>query len=171
MRTRVIATLAAVVVAGCSPHATSFTCTGDPSCGPGGTCELNGFCSFADSTCSSGRRYGDLGGPSAGQCVGEQLPPDAGPDAPPPDARVCFGTAPFTFCFMTPPAGAIDVSMPTILDTVAGTIAGTQLNCVSPKSGDEGNNYCVLAANTITINQPLRPTGSKPLVLPPATPT
>jgi hypothetical protein len=94
---------------------------------------------------------------------------DAGPDAPPdapPDARVCFGTAPFTFCFTTPPAGAIDVSMPTTFDTVTGTVgAGTQLNCATPRSGDESNSYCVLAANTITINASLRATGSKPLVL------
>jgi hypothetical protein len=140
----------------------SFTCTGDSSCGPGGTCEANGFCSFPDSACPSGRRYGDLGG--SGQCVGGQPPPDAGPGAPA-DARVCFGTAPFTFCFMTPPAGAIDVSIPTTLDTVNGTMTGIQLNCATSMSGDEGNNYCVLAANTITINAPLRATGTKPLVL------
>ena len=141
----------------------SFICTGDPSCGVGGTCEASGFCSFPDATCPSGRRYGDLGGLNSGQCVGSQSP-DAGSGAPA-DARVCFGTAPFTFCFMTPPAGALDVSMATTFDTVGGTMTGIQLNCATPKSGDEGNNYCVLAANTITINAPLRATGTKPLVL------
>ncbi|HEX3473859.1 MAG TPA: hypothetical protein VHT91_02395, partial [Kofleriaceae bacterium] len=162
MGTRVLATLAAVMVAGCSPRQESFTCTGNASCGGGGTCETNGFCSFQDSTCPSGRRFGDLGG--AGQCVDGLPPPDAGPDAPP-DARVCFGTAPFAFCFATPPAGSIDVSMPTTFDTVTGNMNGTQLHCATPTSGDEGNNYCVLAANTITISAPLRATGTKPLVL------
>src|SRR5262245_838282 len=167
MRTRVIATLAAVVVAGCSPRQESFVCSGNPSsaCGAAGTCEANGFCSFPDSSCSSGRRYGDLGGPSAGLCT-DMLPPDARPDAPL-DARVCFGTAPFTICFTAPPAGSIDVSMPTTFDTVNGTVMGTQLNCVTPMTG--GTGYCVLAADTISIGAPLRATGMKPLVLVAAT--
>jgi hypothetical protein len=165
MGTRVIATLAAVVVAGCSPRQESFTCTDDASCGVGGKCEPGfNLCSFANPSCPNGRAFGDLGGANSGQCVGGQPMPDAGPDAPP-DARVCFGTAPFALCFATPPAGAIDVSMPTTFDTVNGIVNGTQLNCATPRSGDEGNNYCVIAANTITINAPLRATGTKPLVL------
>ena len=163
MGTRVIAILAAVVVAGCSPQRTSFMCTDNASCG-GGFCETGGFCSFTDATCPSGRRYGDLGGP-AGQCVGE-VPPDVRPDTPP-DARVCFGTAPFTICFSSPPAGSIDVSMATTFNTDTGTVTGTQLNCAAPMSG--GTGYCVLAADTITINQPLRAIGTKPLVLVAAT--
>ena len=159
MGTRVVAIVAALMVAGCSPQRTLFACTDNTSCG-GGFCETSGFCSFTDPSCPSGRRFGDLGGPN-GQCV-DQPPPDAGPDAPP-DARVCFGTAPFTVCFTTPPTGAIDVSMATTFNTDTGTVTGTQLNCANPMSG--GTGYCVLAANTITINQSLRATGTKPLVL------
>jgi hypothetical protein len=76
------------------------------------------------------------------------------PDAGPPDARVCFGGFPFIVCFTTPPTGTIDVSMPTTFDTVTGTVTGTQLTCATPMSG--GTGYCVLAANTITINASLR---------------
>jgi hypothetical protein len=168
MRTRVIAILAAVVVAGCSPRQEAFICSGNPSsaCGPTGACEANGFCSFPDSTCSSGRRYGDLGGPT-GQCTGGELPPDVRPDTPPPDARLCFGTAPFTVCFTTPPTGNIDVLLPTTLNTDTGMVMGTQLNCVTPMSG--GTGYCVVAADTISIAAPLRAVGSKPLVLVAAT--
>src|ERR1044071_3207525 len=167
MRTRVIAILAAVVVAGCSQR-NEFNCSGNPlsACGAGGTWEANGFCSFLDSTCSSGRRYGDLGGPS-GRCVGEEPPIDARLDTPPPDARLCFGAAPFTICFPAPPSGSIDVSMATTFDTVTGTVTGTQLNCSAPTSG--GTGYCVIAANTITIGAPLRAVGTKPLVLVAAT--
>lgn len=48
-----------------------FTCTDDDACGPAGECEPEGFCSFADSSCHTGRRFGehapnDVGG----VCVG-----------------------------------------------------------------------------------------------------
>jgi hypothetical protein len=146
----------------CDPNA-----PGD-RCGPSGTCESNAYCSIPDATCPSGRRYNNAGGLS-GQCVGDQLPPDARPDAPPPDARVCFGNSPFTVCFTTPPTGTIDVSIPTTFNTDTGTVigTGTQLTCATPTSGGGpgGNGYCVLAANTITINQSLRAIGTKPLVL------
>jgi hypothetical protein len=33
-------------------------------------CETTGYCSFDDSSCASGRRYGELGGPFSNQCVG-----------------------------------------------------------------------------------------------------
>src|SRR5579872_777126 len=110
MATRVVAILAAVVVTGCSPRASSFMCTDDASCGAGGKCEPTfNLCSFPnEAQCGpGGRSFGDLGGSNSDQCVGGQPPiADAGPDAPP-DARVCFGTAPFTFCFAAPPAGTI----------------------------------------------------------------
>jgi hypothetical protein len=91
--------LAAVTVpsAGCL-RSTTFTCGGDPDCS-GGTCETNGFCAFADATCASGRRYGDLSGPVANQCVGDEDPevdgPPGTPDAPPPidsEQSLCPGT-------------------------------------------------------------------------------
>jgi hypothetical protein len=55
--------------AGCL-KTTAFHCASSTDCGAGGTCELVGYCSFADSSCSGGRRFGDLSGSYAKQCVG-----------------------------------------------------------------------------------------------------
>lgn len=57
---------------GC-PGSGSFACQDDVSChtdGAIGSCEDNGYCSFPDAECPSGRRFGDLaGGGFAGLCV------------------------------------------------------------------------------------------------------
>ena len=57
--------------AGCS--AESFRCAGNESCAIGnfsGTCESNGYCSYEDSNCDSGRSYGSLAPEGlAGTCV------------------------------------------------------------------------------------------------------
>jgi hypothetical protein len=55
--------------AGCL-RSTNFQCASDTECGAGGQCESDKFCSFADSACSGGRRYGDNSGPNSGECVG-----------------------------------------------------------------------------------------------------
>lgn len=48
----------------------TFNCQDDAGCGDTGQCEANGFCSFPDGECESGRRYGDLAGAGLqGQCV------------------------------------------------------------------------------------------------------
>ena len=74
-------------VCGCD---SAFFCTDDLSCRAGGTvgvCEPTGFCSFADSRCLSGRRYGRLADPEyAGQCV-EATDEEASPNpSPSPEA-------------------------------------------------------------------------------------
>jgi len=38
----------------------SFLCLDDAECGQSGVCEDNGSCSFVDSNCESGRRYGEF---------------------------------------------------------------------------------------------------------------
>ncbi|MEM6295350.1 MAG: putative metal-binding motif-containing protein [Myxococcota bacterium] len=49
-----------------------FGCGDDDQCGGDGLCEANGYCSFPDTTCPSGRRYGELaGGGLANVCVTE----------------------------------------------------------------------------------------------------
>ena len=64
-----IATVALALV-GCSPFGGgAFHCETSDQC-TGGTCEPEGFCSFPDTSCPSGRRFGELGGPLAGTCVG-----------------------------------------------------------------------------------------------------
>ena len=56
---------------GCS-NSETFNCQDDAGCGTNGQCEANGFCSFPDAECESGRRYGDLAGAGLqGQCVAE----------------------------------------------------------------------------------------------------
>lgn len=54
------AALALVCLAGCS-LGDSYHCARDGQClsgGPAGVCEASGYCSFADASCSGGRRYG-----------------------------------------------------------------------------------------------------------------
>jgi hypothetical protein len=157
------------MASGCQFGPYTFACTHDAACGAGGICELNGFCSFPDSTCPSGRRFGDLGGPSAGQCVGGQPLVDGGDtsiDGRVSDAVVgtfCYGSAPYTICFASPPIGMLTVSTSTPFDTTAGISTGTQLTCVTPSIGGAG--ACVIAAGTITISSSLRAIGTRPLVL------
>ncbi|MCH9685550.1 MAG: LamG domain-containing protein [Deltaproteobacteria bacterium] len=61
-----------LLLSGCS-SASVFTCQEDSQCTQPalrGTCEINGYCSFPDLGCSSGRRYGELAGDDqAGECV------------------------------------------------------------------------------------------------------
>jgi len=61
--------LAIASSAGCL-RSTNFQCANDGECGAGGKCEGDKFCSFADSACAGGRRYGDNSGPNSGDCVG-----------------------------------------------------------------------------------------------------
>jgi hypothetical protein len=67
-----------LALAGCLRSA-AFPCSQDSECvraGEPGVCESTGFCSFADGSCEGGRRYGDLSGKFAGQCVGGNVPGD-----------------------------------------------------------------------------------------------
>jgi hypothetical protein len=71
---RALIALALVASTGCLKPA-SFQCARDSDCtrgGEQGACEAVGRCSFADPTCSSGWRFGDLSGTYANQCVGEE---------------------------------------------------------------------------------------------------
>ena len=86
---RALLALALVASTGClKPPA--FQCTRDSDCtrgGEQGACEAVGRCSFADPTCTSGWRFGDLSGSVANQCVGDDgVDAGTGPDAPMPDA-------------------------------------------------------------------------------------
>jgi hypothetical protein len=87
----------------------------------------------------------DLGAPDA-----------AAPDAPaPPDAQLCFGTGIVQLCLASAPTDPPPISM-TPLNT------DTSPQCASLTHGD---NYCVIAATTFSIQTTLRATGSRPLVL------
>jgi alpha-tubulin suppressor-like RCC1 family protein len=87
--------LALVLVSGCTAIEHAFTCGADVECVDGtvqGYCEATRFCSFPDSGCSGGRRYGDLAGRGLGGiCVGEE-PGDGGvPNCGSVDDRCCAG--------------------------------------------------------------------------------
>jgi hypothetical protein len=60
----------ALACAACGPSA--YACTEQQQCAIDelvGVCQADGFCSFPDDGCPSGQRYGEHGGPMAGQCV------------------------------------------------------------------------------------------------------
>jgi hypothetical protein len=81
------------LVTGCLPK--QYHCASDSECGANGACEPTGFCAYADSSCASGMRYGDLSGSYSHVCIGDTIdgdapfapdaPGDTAPDAPPPD--------------------------------------------------------------------------------------
>lgn len=79
----------ALVAASCTESA--FVCSSDDNCGAGGLCEADGFCSFADEECNSGRRYGDQSGEKSGECVASEqgstgaMPQSTGLDVEPID--------------------------------------------------------------------------------------
>jgi len=86
LRVAVAVAIAAGPASGCL-RTTSFRCESSAECtGTGGTCEPVGYCSFTDAHCSTGRRYGELSGPYAGRCVGDEPSVDSGVDAAGPDA-------------------------------------------------------------------------------------
>ena len=131
MGTRAAAIVAVVAVTGCRGYGSeAFSCTQDGQCGAGGACETPaGFCSTVDNACPSGRKYTDHSGGLSGVCVGEE-PIDAGnPADTSPDARVCFGTAPFTICLAAAPTTPLTLASATPIDT-----ATSQL-CVATVSG------------------------------------
>jgi hypothetical protein len=67
---------------GCVSPKQSFQCTGNTSCRQGGetgVCEETGYCTFEDSFCSSGRRYGEASAPPYGSECFVARPPRLGP--------------------------------------------------------------------------------------------
>lgn len=54
--------------------ASGFVCADDPQCGAQGVCEPEGWCSFPDDDCATGRRFGEhAGGGVASRCVPPQI--------------------------------------------------------------------------------------------------
>ena len=78
---RAILLLALLGASGCLPHS-DYRCTDNAQCGSTGTCEPVGFCSFPDTSCSGGSRFGTGAGSYENQCVGDAMT-DGGVDAPP----------------------------------------------------------------------------------------
>ncbi len=80
MRTWWIAVCALAMGGAACLRSTEYHCAADPECN-GGTCQAEGFCSFADSTCPTGQRFGEAAGSLASTCTGG-LPGDGGVDSP-----------------------------------------------------------------------------------------
>jgi len=77
---RTLLLLVLIASAGCL-RKTEFRCETDADCtGTGGICEVTKFCSFADSSCAMGQRYGDYAGTFSNKCVGDVPMDDAGVD-------------------------------------------------------------------------------------------
>jgi alpha-tubulin suppressor-like RCC1 family protein len=67
MRAALVLTLAA-----CGGVPGPFRCPTDQACGAGGVCEPEGYCSFPDETCASGRRFDEsAGGGAGGRCTSD----------------------------------------------------------------------------------------------------
>jgi hypothetical protein len=159
MGTRAAAIFAVVVVTGCGSYGSeAFHCDTAAQCPSNGTCDTSvGFCTQPSSSCTSGSQYTDHSGGMSGACVGGMAPVDSGTDAPP-DARLCFGNAPFTICLASAPTAPMTIVGVTPLNT------DTSNKCVATTSG--GTGYCVVVGTTISIEEgSLRATGTKPLVL------
>lgn len=71
------------------------------------------------------------------------------------DAQTCFGKF-LRICFASAPSVPLTIAAPSMIDTDSPL-------CASVVSG--GENYCVIAATSITVNATVRATGTKPLVL------
>jgi hypothetical protein len=72
-----------------------------------------------------------------------------------PGTATCFGSL-VVVCLAAPATAALVISTPTMIDT------DTEPMCVATVSGGD---YCVLSATTISIDAPLRASGSRPLVM------
>lgn len=81
MRTSWWIVIAFAASSGACLRSTEYRCSSNTECGTGGTCESVGFCSFADSSCASGVRFGDSAGDLANQCTGT-AGNDGGVDSP-----------------------------------------------------------------------------------------
>jgi len=157
-----LAALAATSFA-CSPYGNGvFTCTDNASCAPDGICQPGGQCSFPDTTCASGQRYGGNQGSVSNTCVGE-LPIDAPPidmpidDPPAIDASCIIGG--LDLCSLTPQAPLIVNALDT-LDT------DTDARCQTlTQSG--GPDACLVYTTNVIINATgkLRATGARPLII------
>lgn len=76
----VVAVVAVAGTAGCL-RTTEFKCMTDADCtASGAVCEVTHYCSFTDTECAMGRRYGEFSGSYSNQCVGEMSMNDGGVD-------------------------------------------------------------------------------------------
>ena len=123
--------LALLTASACAPDLPrSYTCVASSQCvlgGVAGVCEPTGACSFPDTGCSGGRRYGDLGPPAlAGTCIGTASGSDGGSDGSDGGTDGSMGTVTARVATSTRPAGA-PTGGGALLSTPAQLVAGDLL--------------------------------------------
>jgi hypothetical protein len=154
-----LAAALAALATGCKFGSGAFACHQDADCGAGGLCETaTSSCTFADSSCASGRRYGDLSTPggvcTSGGVIDGGMIDSASPEA---GAEACYGSGLLRICLAAAPSEPRTFGAATILNT------GDPAMCSPTVSGATG--YCVIAATNLQIDARLRAIGPKPLVL------
>lgn len=150
----------------CSPFGGgAFSCERDDQCGLG-KCTL-GYCSFTDSSCPSGYRFGDASGPLANTCVGAT---GTGSDASvigidaksyldaPAAGVVCFGTGFGKTCFAS-------ANVPATPATLTAQTINTDTSPLCSTVVENNPGWCVIAASDLTITGAVNAIGGKPLVL------
>lgn len=122
----------------CRSSLDSFTCTSDRDCqleGVDGFCEAEMLCSFADTGCLSGRRFGTLAGKASNECVVE-----AAADAAPVDDPAADADLPRSDAMNIPPVDA----MPEVDAAVTCTLHMNAASCEAAACPDmPGENCCV----------------------------
>ena len=80
--TRALVAFALAGTGACSQVTSDFSCLTDADCtdadGTLGRCEVDQRCSYADTSCTSGYRYGDLAGQESNACTGDTGGPGTG---------------------------------------------------------------------------------------------
>jgi hypothetical protein len=153
-------------VVACSPFGGgAFSCERDDQCGTG-KCST-GYCSFMDSSCPSGYRFGDASGSLANTCVGvtnggsdgSVIDSDAKTylDAPPPGV-ICYGSGFGKTCFDT-------ANVPTAPATLTAQTIDTDTSALCSNLVQNNSGWCVIAATDLTITGAVNAVGTKPLVL------
>lgn len=156
----------ALGAAACSPFGGgAFSCERDDQCGLG-KCTMS-YCSFSDSSCPSGYRFGDASGPLANTCVGAT---STGSDASvtgidaktyldaPPAGVVCFGTGFGKTCFES-------ANVPTTPATLTAQTINTDSSPLCSTAVHANPGWCVIATTDLTISGTVNAIGGKPLVL------
>src|SRR5262245_46667152 len=99
MGPRVFLVAMCTLIAACVDVSQPYSCSRDAQCvtsEQSGRCEAESFCSFPDTNCASGRRFGALSGALADRCVGDAV--DGGTDG---GCVGCVSGGPHNYVFVT----------------------------------------------------------------------
>ena len=145
--------------------AAAFACSGTDDCGPGGVCEPEGFCSFIDGSCPSGRRFGELAGAYGNTCVGGDAA-DGGVDTSVDGSTgTCFGAGAYTVC-LDVPADPVTLTGTINTDTDPRCAAMQPAGWIAAGQAEA----CFIVGMEIDVPAPVAVrAGSRPLVLVAAT--